>query len=638
MNDDDRILNPSRERCLSEIIDARYSRRDMLRAAGKMGALAALAGVANLPSRAFAQVAQTTSSLTFTEIPKSNRSTHQVAPGYEVQLLLRWGDKIMPHAPAFDPKNQTAKSQLAQFGYNNDFLAFIPISPDGMESDHGLLCANHEYTTTYMMFPGMDLSTCKDLVTQEQVDIELAAHGHTVVEVKKDGNRWQTVTDSPYNRRLTPHSTKMDISGPAAGNPRLQTPSDPKGDTIMGTFGNCAGGVTPWRTVLVSEENFNYYFGGQLPADHPETKNHERYGVNGTTWYGWLRFHNRFDLGKEPNEPNRFGWVVEYDPYDPKRQPVKRSALGRFKHETATVTLAPNGRAVVYSGDDEKFEYIYRYVSNNRFDVKNRENNFKLLDDGILYAAKFKENGTLEWLPLVFGQGPLTAANGFNSQGDVAIETRRAADLMGATPMDRPEGIAIHRVSGKVFISLTNNDKRTETNAANPRPHNIHGHIIELQPPVRDHSAKEFTWKIFLRGGDPSKKEDGALYGGEVSKDGWLSCPDNLTMDSRGRLWIASDGQDKSIGMNDGLYATETIGKFAGIPRHFFSGPKGCEVTGPCFTPDGTTLFLSIQHPGDSKEATFDEPVTRWPDFRSDLPTRPTVLAITHSQGEKIGH
>lgn len=634
---DDTISNCSRERSFSDIVDARYSRREMLGAAGKFAAMLAVGGLLR-PAMSFGQSMVSGSSLAFAEISQSTSRTHQVAEGYETQLLVRWGDKIVPGAPDFDPLNQLAESQKKQFGFNNDFLAFMPFPVGSGNSTKGLLCSNHEYTSTHLMFPGIEMETARDNVTREQVDVEMAAHGHGTLEIERINGNWSPVIGSPYNRRMSPYDTDITVSGPAAGHARMRTTEDPEGKTVRGTFGNCAGGVTPWGSVLVSEENFDAYFSGDV-SKTTEERNHMRYGVAQKPWYGWNRFYDRYDVTKEPNEPNRFGWVVEYDPYDPECQPVKRTALGRFKHETATTTLAPDGRVVVYSGDDQKFEYLYRFVSHKKYQANKRKNNFGVLDEGVLSVAKFSEDGTFQWLPLVYGQGPLTESNGFSSQGDVLIETRRAADLVGATPMDRPEGIAVHPKTGRVFVSLTNNNERTENqvNAVNTRARNIHGHILELAPPAGDHAAERFEWRIFLRGGNPASVEDNAYYAGAVSEHGWFSCPDNLAMDPSGRLWIATDGQPKTLHINDALFAAEVTGESAGITRRFFNGPAGCEITGPCFTPDGTTLFLSVQHPGDGEGATFDRPTSHWPDFKKGLPPRPSVVAITKKDGGIIG-
>jgi secreted PhoX family phosphatase len=419
----------------------------------------------------------------------------------------------------------------------------------------------------------------------------------------------------------------------------MQTTADPAGAQILGTLNNCAGGVTPWGTVLTGEENIQNYFTGKAEevADPALQALHRRYGV-GTGRYGWARFLDRFDLKKDAHEPNRFGWVVEIDPYDPKSMPVKRTAMGRMAHEGAAVSLSREGRPVAYMGDDARFEYLYKFVSAGRFDPKNREANLGLLNSGTLYAARFREDGTGEWLPLTFGHGPLTEASGFRSQAEVVIHTRRAADLLGATKMDRPEDVEANPVTGKVYCVLTGNDRRTaaQVDKANPRAKNTFGHILELIEEGSDHAATRFRWEVFILGGDPKNPAHGAYYQGQTDVSP-LATPDNLAFDEGGRMWVATDGVDDTLGANDGVFAVDTEGPMRGRARRFLSSPVGCEVCGPAFTPDNRTLFVAIQHPGLVAKATYDKPGSRWPDNRKDMPPRPSVVAIYRGDGGKIG-
>jgi secreted PhoX family phosphatase len=428
----------------------------------------------------------------------------------------------------------------------------------------------------------------------------------------------------------------------------MKTKADPAGTTVLGTLNNCAGGTTPWGTCLSGEENVNGYFGGD-PKATPEARNLARMTFNDKPRQPWFRFEDRFDVTKEPNEPNRFGWVVEVDPYDPNSTPVKRTALGRMKHEGATTVIDKSGRVAVYTGDDQIYEYVYKFVTNGKYDTKNRAANKDLLDDGTLFVAKFNADGTMNWLPLVFGQGPLTAANGFNSQADVLIETRRAADLLGATKMDRPEDIEPDPASGRVYVVLTKNAARKaqETEPSNPRADNQFGHIIELIPPgsegpkgrrsASDHASTTFRWEMFLMGGDPANPRHGAKYGPGLSANGYLATPDNIAFDGRGHLWIVTDGQDDALGAADSVYACDLQGPRRAVTKLFFNAPRGAEVCGPCFTPDARTLFVAIQHPGEEKGSTVDKPSTRWPDFKDGVPPRPAVIAITKDDGGEIG-
>lgn len=645
--------NPSANDTMGDIIHRRYGRRDVLRGALAVTAISATLGPLALASSRQA-VAAAKSQFTFTEIAHGVDETHHVAPGYDADILIRWGDPVLPGAPEFDPYNQTAEKQSQQFGYNNDFLGYCPLPMNSNNAEHGLLCVNHEYTNEELMFPGLGRQDSKDVafagMTKELVDIEMAAHGASIVEIRKVNGKWTVVKDSPYNRRITALATEMEITGPARGHDRMKTGADPSGTRVIGTINNCAGGITPWGTYLTAEENFHGYFWGKLDESHPEYTNYKRYGVAGN-WYAWGKFHDRFDITKEPNEANRFGWIVEIDPYDPTSTPKKRTALGRFKHEGAHAILNKDGLAVVYSGDDERFDYVYKFVSKETYREGDRAHNMNLLEDGTLYVARFNEDGSGEWMPLVFGQGPLTPENGFNSQADVMIETRRAADLLGATKMDRPEDVEPNVKTNKVYVMLTNNSRRKadQVDAANPRAENLWGHIIEITPPEGDHAATRFTWEILIKAGDPRVAEVGALYHPQTSENGWFACPDNCAVDHQGRLWVSTDqggGWKKASGTADGVWAVETEGGMRGYSKMFFRVPVGAELCGPCFTPDDKALFVAVQHPASDgtkdyepfgRVSTFEDPATRWPDFNENMPVRPSVVAITKRDGGVIG-
>lgn len=534
-------------------------------------------------------------------------------------------------------QNPSPNDQQQQFGYNNDFLAFLPFERGSNNSRHGFLVVNHEYTNPELMFSGITYEDKTETRTEEHIQIEAAAHGHTVVEIKQgDDDQWQVIKESPFNRRYT-LNTKMTISGPAAGSDRLKTDKDLSGTEVFGTLSNCSGGVTPWGTVLSGEENFHFYFQGEL--DEPrEAQNHQRYGVSGEMDYSFFETDSRFRLNESPQEPNRFGWVVEIDPYDKEWVPVKRTALGRFKHEGAATALNHDGRVVVYSGDDERFEYLYKFVSQEKYNPDDVAANRDLLDSGTLYVAKFSED-KVNWLPLTYGEGPLTPSNGFNSQADVLIETRRAADLLEATPMDRPEDVEANPVTHNVFVVLTNNDQRQpdQVDKPNPRANNVHGHIIELDIPKvsgkPDYAATEHKWSIFIKAGH--LESDDAWYQ-EQTPATWMSCPDNCAFDNQGRLWISTDGANKSAGIVDGAYMIEVEGPNRALTKQFFHVPIGAELCGPCFTPDNSTLFVAIQHPGE--QSTFDKPSTRWPNPpNSELPPQPSVVAITKQGGGIVG-
>ncbi|HEV7415989.1 MAG TPA: PhoX family phosphatase [Tianweitania sediminis] len=638
--------NPTENPTMGEIIANRFSRRDFLRGSLAVSAIAATVSPVALMMADEARAQGAASAFNFEEVEAGIDERHHVAAGYDADVLLRWGDPLFPDAPEFDPANQTPEAQARQFGYNNDYVGFIPMDDS---QDRGILVVNHEYTNEHLMFPGIvKVVDGKLEVTpadKKRVDIEMAAHGGTVVELVRENGKWRPVVEGKLNRRITAN-TEMELTGPAAGHDRLKTNADASGTKVFGTINNCAGGVTPWGTYIMAEENFHGYFGGELPADHAEATNYERLGVPDGS-YAWANFYDRFDLAKEPNEPNRFGWIVEVDVMDPNSTPKKRTALGRFKHEGAESIVNKDGRVVFYLGDDERFDYVYKFVTSGTYNPDDRAANMDLLDEGTLYVAKFTEDGTMTWMPLVQGEGPLTAENGFNSQADVVIEARRAGDLLGATKMDRPEDIQPNGSNGKVYVMLTNNTKRTEeqVNAANPRAKNAFGHIIEIAEDGGDFAATTGKWEVLLKCGDPSVAEVGASFSTATTENGWFGMPDNCAVDSAGRLWVSTDGNSpEATGRTDGLWAVDTEGEARATSKLFFRVPVGAEMCGPLFTPDDETAFVAVQHPADGgddwegfgRPSYYEDLSTRWPDFKDDMPVRPSVVMITKQGGGKI--
>ncbi|MHC1547123.1 PhoX family protein [Phyllobacterium sp. K27] len=638
--------NPTENPTMGELIAARFSRRGFLKGSLAVSAIAATVSPMALMLADDAR-AEAKSAFSFEEVEAGIDEKHHVAAGYDADVLLRWGDGIFVDSPEFDPRNQTPEAQAKQFGYNNDYVGYIPI--DG-SSEHGLLVVNHEYTNEHLMFPGIvKVADGKIEVApadKKRVDIEMAAHGGSVVEIKKTDGKWQVVKDGKLNRRITAN-TEMQLSGPVAGHDRVKTNADASGTKVFGTINNCAGGVTPWGTYVMAEENIHGYFTGELPAESKEAANYKRLGLPEGS-YEWGKFHDRFDVSKDPNEANRFGWIVEVDVNDPLSVPKKRTSMGRFKHEGAESIVSKDGRVVFYLGDDERFDYVYKFVTSGKFNPEDRAANLDLLDEGTLYVAKFEADGTIEWMPVVFGQGPLTEANGFNSQADVLIETRRAGDLLGATKMDRPEDIQPNDVNGKVYVMLTNNTKRKDDqiDAANPRAKNAFGHIIEIAEADGDFAATKGKWEILLKCGDPSVADVGASFSTETTKNGWFGMPDNCSVDADGRLWVSTDGNSpKDTGRTDGLWAVDTEGAARATSKLFFRVPIGAEMCGPLMLPDMATMMVAVQHPADGGEdwegfgrpSYYEDLSTRWPDFKDDMPVRPSVVAITKQGGGKIG-
>ena len=643
---------------MADIMKRRFSRRAVVATGATAGAVVTL----GIPATAQTPVASPAATpgatpvaggpvLAFDGLTLQQGEETVVPAGYTAVPFLRWGDPLFPDAPAFDLANQTAAAQAKQVGYNCDYIGWISLPPGSDSSDHGLLVVNHEYTNPELMFAGYltpnpdydesdeDSPEFLATPTQEIVDVELEAHGLSIVEVQRVDGVWSVVLDSQYNRRITA-TTPTILTGPAAGADLLKTTADATGTEVIGTLNNCAGGTTPWGTVVSGEENFNQYFANLDAVDdaNPVKAIHDRFGLpEGSSERLWETFYDRFDLTVEPNEPNRFGWGIEIDPFDPTSTPKKRTAMGRAKHEGHTSVVSPSGHVAIYSGDDERFEYAYKFVTAGTYDPASREANLDLLDDGTLYVARFNDDGSGEWLPLVYGENGLDDAAGFASQADILINPRAAADVLGATKMDRPEDFETNPVNKKVYLVCTNNNRREvddnpATDAANPRPENTTGHIIEITEDGDDHAATTFAWDIFLLAGDP---EDESTYFAGFPKErvSPIASPDNITFDAVGNLWISTDGLPNSFEGNDGLFATPVEGAERGYLRQFFSSVTGAEVSGPVFNPDSTALWTSIQHPGEG--GTVEEPVTLWPDGEGTA--RPTVVLITKDDGGPIG-
>ncbi len=559
-------------------------------------------------------VASTTDSVT---VPK----------GWTWKPVISWGDPLFDGAPGFDIDEQSAAAQAQQFGYNNDYTTLMMSSPT-----RALLVCNHEYTNDELMFR---ITDSKDL-SVEQLRTIMAAHGMSVVDVTRRNplSPWRYRKGGSHNRRIHAH-TPFAVTGRAAGSDLLKTSADPTGRRVLGTLNNCAGGTTPWGTVLSGEENVDQYFNAtNAPKDRLETL--KRYTTD-TAGRGWERADTRFDVGAEPNEPHRFGWVVEIDPHDPDSTPRKHTSLGRFKHEGATVAIDPDGTVSVYSGDDSRFEYLYKFVSHRKHRAGSsrwaRRHNLELLTSGDLFVAKFTgdgatdgvHDGTGAWLPLVVdGKSAITGM----SVPEVLVFTRIAADKAGATKMDRPEDVEPNPVNGRVYVACTNNTKRTpaQVDEANPRPENKHGHIVEITPAGGRHASREFAWKLVLVAGDP---KDPQTYFNDFDKSAVspISCPDNVTFDSRGNLWIATDGQPGTLNYNDGLFMMPLDGPDKGKLSQFLAVPVGAETCGPVISKDERTVFVAVQHPGEVDGASVDKPASRFPYTGSKGP-RPSVIQV----------
>lgn len=575
--------------------------------------------------------------LGFTGIAASTADSITLPPGYKARPLISWGQPLQAGGPAFDAKGgNSAAEQEVQFGDNNDGMSLFPFPG---EQDRALMAINNEYTNYKLLFShgGAPQSA-------EDVRKALASEGVSVIEVRRQRGQWQFVQGSPYNRRIHGNSP-LRFSGPAAGDALLKTAADPSGTEVLGTFQNCANGKTPWGTYLTCEENFTDCFGCSDPNQALNTAQ-KRYGVSAASKeVNWHPHDPRFDLAKNPNELNRHGWVVEIDPFDPKSTPVKRTALGRFKHENAAVGQTADGRAVVYMGDDERGEFIYRFISRDPITPGNPKANRDLLDHGTLYVARFDEGdgsaehprGRGQWVELSHGKHGLDAAAGFDSQAQVLIHARQAATLLKATRMDRPEWIVISPRDGQVYCTLTNNIKRGDdgqpVGGPNPRAKNVYGQILRWRQVGNDHAADAFEWDLFAVAGNPVAHTEGPGRGSpNITAQNLFNSPDGLAFDEGGRLWILTDGDMSNAGDFAGMGNNQMLAAdpASGEIRRFMVGPVGCEVTGIAFSPDHKTLFVGIQHPGESGVSTF-------PEHLPGGTPRSSVMAITRDDGGVIG-
>jgi hypothetical protein len=674
------VPNESDNAYFGDVVSAEVSRRGVVRA-GAIGALVlgfggaaagALAGAAPALAApgegavpAVPEVGDFTAAhrpagngaLTFKPIPPNKLDTLVVPNGYDHAVLIRWGDPVVPGAPKLDVHNQTGARQARQFGYNNDYVGVLPLDKRG---EQALLVVNHEYTNEELMFPGF---TSLDALTVEQVRAAIAAHGLSVVEIERVDETGQWVVSEgrrQYNRRITALETTFDFTGPVAGSALLKTAADPTGRTAIGTLNNCAGGLTPWGTVLSGEENFNQYFVGGDGAPAELKPKLARYGISTTARYPsgsrkWDRADERFDLAKHPNEANRFGWIVEVDPYDPQSRPRKHTALGRVKHEGANIIVAKDGHVVAYMGDDERFDYLYKFVSDNKYMPGNspvaRRHNLTLLESGTLYVAKLDYTSAGE----IDGSGKVPSDGAFNGNGtwiklvrgntsyvpgmtaaDVLTFTRLAGDAVGATKMDRPEDVEPSLLTGKVYVALTNNSNRgagsnPKADEANPRNVNRHGHILELVEAGGDNTAESFSWSLPIVCGDPT--DPSTFFAGyDKTKVSPISCPDNVAFDGAGNLWIATDGN--ALGSNDGLFATAIEGPERGHLKQFLTVPLGAETCGPFITTDNRSVFVAVQHPGEINGASIENPASNWPD--GDF-AKPGVVCTWRLDGGPVG-
>lgn len=653
-NGDELPSNDSNNPHINELIEG-IGRRQVISGGAALGMLAFLgvtlpgASEASENADQAAGLLKRRNRLPFDAIPVTRADTVTVPEGFKASAFIPWGTPITGTYPIFlEDASNPARDQGDQTGMHHDGMHFFPIDAQngkGRDSSHGLLVVNHEYIDAPLLHKNGPTVINGKRVNADEVRKEINAHGVSVVEIRRTINDQWEIVPSARNRRITA-ATPMQIQGPARGHKLLVTRHSPDGTSTRGTHNNCSNGFTPWGTYLTCEENWAGYFASK---DTELPRELSRYGVGSTGRYGWETLEGdefeRFDAtrksdnasGDYRNEPNTFGWIVEIDPFNPDSTPIKRTALGRFAHEGIIFAPTKSGRPVVcYSGDDSRNEYIYKYVSRDKYRPSSR-NNDRLLDEGTLYVARFNADGSGEWLALditdpAFRSACDTAGVSFADQGEVLINTRLAADAVGATKMDRPEWGAVHPDTGEVYFTLTNNTSRKEPDAANPRPNNAYGHIIRWREESRDYAGRRFKWNLFLLAGPQNDSRDPS--GQPLSAENILASPDGLWFDEEGHLWIQTDMSgsqqtDGPFGNNQMLVADPQSGAI----KRFLVGPVGCEITGITATPDFRTLFVNIQHPGEG--STPDNLLSTWPDGPGKRPRAATVI-ITREDGRRL--
>lgn len=677
--------NPSANPWFADIVERRYARRDVVKGGVAVTVSSLLAGTALARNDRDAHGNRDHSDHDdrhphhrkrldpgYIAVAAFNpgREDQVVVPeGYSVQVLIPEGTPVAGSYPPYIPGDtNTGAEREQQSGAHHDGLHFFALQRGRRGGESGVLCVNHENIDQDFIHPnGFARGADGSRPIEDEVRKEVASHGVSVVEIaKRRDGEWQTVR-SRFNRRITAQ-TVMEFTGPARGSDLLRTKYSPKGTKSRGTLNNCANGFTPWDTYITCEENWAGYFYNTATGARP--REHSRYGVPNaaTGTYGWGTRpedqYARFDATPATpefydaeaaksdyrNEPNTFGWVVEIDPFDPKSTPKKRTALGRLAHEGAWFAPAQIGKPiVVYTGDDSRGEYMYKYVSRKPYRPWDASGD-DYLDDGTLYVARYNEDGTGVWIALTFGRNGLTPANGFSNQADVLVNARSAADHVLATKMDRPEWAVVDERSGYVYLTLTNNSSRGSAaqpaDPANPRTGNPDGHVIRWREKRGQYWATEFSWDIFVFGG-PTLETVQALgavapynanpaYAAQVfpgtgkqaylGDDAAFNSPDGLWIDAvTGLVWIQTDGYSnatRGFGNQQMLAANPDTG----VVKRFLTGPVGSELTGITATPDRRTLFVNIQHPNG-----------QWPGINGETRPRSATLVITKDDGGLIG-
>ncbi|MDN5432389.1 MAG: PhoX family phosphatase [Acinetobacter sp.] len=643
---------------------------------------------------------------TFNPVAKNLNDIVTVPAGYEANVLYALGDPLTQTIPDWDDNNvPSGVSFTARSGDCHDGMSYFGLNSnsskyDAKASNRGLLVMNHEYINQTFLHP-KGATKVNGRRPEDEVIREVNAHGVSVIELKKDATtqKVEIVKSSPFNRRITA-STVMDFAGTVAGSDLVKTKYSSSAKQTRGTHNNCGNGYTPWGTYLTTEENFIGYFvrnkGDDAKRSAAEIIALNRYGLKdgASSRYGWetaigaIESQDLYDRWNASitadsadkdyrNGANTFGWIVEIDPFDSRSNPVKRTSLGRFAHEDCRSSRLIEGENLAfYMGDDSRGEYIYKFVSDAKWDAKDVNGGYragdKYMNSGKLYVAQFNNDGTGKWIELAYGKNGLNDSNTvypFRSQADVTTFARLAGDSVKATKMDRPEWVAVNPENGEVYVTLTNNSNRGTAHAldaANPRNYsdpeggkgNVNGHIIRFHEKDNKTTAESFTWDIYLFGAEAKMASNINLSGLNDNND--LSSPDGMWFDPRGVLWIQTDDGAYTDTTNcmmlaalpgkvgDGAKAISSAGQETIVGkqvtdenlRRFLTGPKQCEITGVTMTPDYKAIFINVQHPGEDSPS-FDKPSSNWPASQKDPSNktarpRSATVVITRKDGGVI--
>lgn len=602
------------------VLARRFARRALLKGSG----LAALLGTRSIGTLIAHEAEE---NLAFGPIAGGAEDEIRIPDGYTWETIARWGDRVKLGVSGFNPSDLDPAEQRRQVGYNCGYLGWVDYQP----TLGGIVCIGHNGTNPELMFP--DYSP--DRSTLQQTDYELAALGVTVFQAPPRRSsvapKYWFYEASNYNERLHGESS-LTMTGPVTGHPLLITSSDTSGSLATGTFNACGGGISPWGSFLVAEGCFGQYFAnnGSVQNEMAREANAAFGALDEGGSRPWWRFHNRFDLASEPNEANKFGWIVEVDPWDRASPRRKLTALGRLSHCSASVALSASNRVAVYCGDSSEFAYVYKFVSTDAFDRTNRSAAKNLLDNGTLYVAKFSDDGTGQWLPLLYDTGSLNASNGFTSQADLLLFPGQAAERLGATQMESPQDIQVHPTNGKVYLSLRGTEETSPAEGEEETPGDpvSLGRIVEIEEDSGDSAATTFSWQLFMQCGDPDVEEHGTYFAGfDTSSGSRLARPGQIRFDHHGNLVIATSGQHDALEIHDGVFLVPTEGEERGFNRQFLSCVAGASCGAALVIPDHQLMLVAIQHPG--KGGTRAERISA---FGGDDVNRPAIIAVTRSE------